>query len=202
MQRLLALAAATAAPLVALALPIPAAAQDAGGDKVNTIIIYGDDPCPPSTGGEIVVCARMDEGERYRIPRALRESDDPENESWSSRVQSFETVGQFGPLSCSPFGAGGELGCTAKMIENAYAEKAQGSDVRFGQLIAAAREERLSTIDAEAAATQARVEEIERQELERTRRGQEGETGETRLPSASATPQVVDPARLARPPGE
>ena len=166
MKRLVLLAAV--APALGL-LTAPAAAQDEGGDKVNTVIIYGDDPCPPSTDGEIVVCARLDESERYRIPENLRQSDDPANVAWTERVKSFEAVGDFGPLSCSPVGAGGELGCTAEFIEAAYAERRGGPSVRAAELIAAAREERLSTIDAEAAATQARVEELERQYMERVR---------------------------------
>ena len=128
LQPMLALVAACGALAV---MPAPAAAQDQGGDRVNTLIIYGDDECPPSAEGEIVVCARMDEGERYRIPERLRQSQDPANEAWASRVQSYETVGNFGPLSCTPVGAGGELGCTAEMIEAAYAERAQSSNVRF-----------------------------------------------------------------------
>lgn len=172
MIRLLAL------PLTAIGLVLasaPAAAQDTGEERVNTLIIYGDDQCPVSTGEEITVCARLDEGERYRIPETLRQSEDPANESWASRVKSFEAVGNFGPLSCTPVGAGGELGCTAEMIEAAYAEKAGSSSVRFAELIAQARAERLSTIDEEAAETQARVEELERQYMERLRREQEGE---------------------------
>lgn len=172
MKRLLAL------PLTALGLALtssPAAAQAAGEERINTLIIYGDDQCPVSTGDEITVCARLDEGERYRIPESLRQSEDPANESWASRVKSFEAVGDFGPLSCTPVGAGGELGCTAKMIEAAYAERAGSSNVRFAELIAQARAERLSTIDEEAAATQARVEELERQYMERVRREEAGE---------------------------
>jgi len=167
MNRLLAI------PLAALGVALgsaPAAAQDTGDEKVNQLIIYGEDECPPSTGGEITVCARLDEGERYRIPESLRQSDDPANESWSSRVKSFEAVGDFGPLSCTPIGAGGELGCTAKMIEAAYEEKAGASSVRFAELIAQARAERLSTVDAEAAATQARVEQLEKEYNERLER--------------------------------
>ncbi|MXP40148.1 hypothetical protein GRI75_00635 [Altererythrobacter soli] len=180
MKRLLAL------PLVALGLALtssPAAAQGAGEERVNTLIIYGDDECPVSTGEEITVCARLDEGERYRIPESLRQSEDPANESWASRVKSFEAVGNFGPLSCTPVGAGGELGCTAQMIEAAYAERAGSSNVRFAELIAQARAERLSTIDEEAAATQARVEELERQYMERVRREEAGETA----PAPAAT---------------
>jgi len=196
MKRLLPLAAAVASIGF---LPAPAAAQDEAGDRVNSVIIYGDDECPPSTNGEIVVCARMDESERFRIPEALRESNDPENTSWMNRVKSFETVGEFGPLSCSPVGGGGDLGCTAKMIEAAYEERRQGSDVRFSQLIAEARDERLATIDAEAADTQARVEQLEREYMDRLERERAGEG--TPAPEASAPaspPRVVDP--LAVPP--
>jgi hypothetical protein len=191
MTRLLALAAATAA--VALA-PAPAVAQDAAGDRVNTVIVYGDDECPQSTSDEIVVCARMEESERFRIPEALRQSSDPENEPWASKVRAYETVGQFGALSCSPVGSGGELGCTAKMIEAAYQERATGSDVRAGELIAAAREERLSTLDAEAAATQARVEELERQYMERVEAEEAGEVAPRN--ADPSVPVVVDPSDI------
>jgi hypothetical protein len=191
MTRLLALAAAVSA--IALS-PAPSAAQENAGDRVNTVIVYGDDTCPPSTGDEIVVCARMDEGERFRIPEALRQSADPANESWVSRVKSFETVGNFGPLSCTPVGAGGELGCTPQFIEAAYEERRTGSGVRAGELIAAQRAERLSGIDAEAAATQARVEELERQYMERLERE---EAGEVAPRAQNGEPQVVDPADVA-----
>jgi hypothetical protein len=195
MKRLLVFASAVAAVAV---LPTPAFAQDAAGDKVNTVIVYGDDECPPSTGDEIVVCARLEESERFRIPERLRQSGDPANEPWASRVRAYETVGAFGPLSCSPAGSGGELGCTAKFIEAAYREKATSSDVRAGELIAAAREERLSTVDAEAAATQARVEELERQYLERARAEEAGEVAPRQ--SDPNVPVVVNPSDITPPP--
>ena len=160
---------ASVAAVTALAtFTAPAAAQDEA--RVNQLIIYGEDQCPQSTGDEITVCARLDESERYRIPPDLRQSDDPANQPWTNRVKSFEAVGAFGPLSCTPVGLGGELGCTAKMIEAAYAERANSNSVRMAELVAQAREERLSTIDAEAAATQARVEKIEREYMERIAR--------------------------------
>jgi hypothetical protein len=194
MRRLVLLA---AAPLAIAFAPAPAAAQDAPGDKINIVDVYGEDPCPQSSDDVIVVCRRMDEEERYRIPEALRQSDSPQNQSWSNRVQSFEAVGNFGPLSCSPVGLGGELGCTAQMIAAAYEEKRTGAGVRASELIAAARAERLSTVDAEAAATQARVEELERQYLERQAR--EGEAEATAPESApSGAPVPVNP--LAVPP--
>lgn len=189
-----------AAGLAAASGATPAAAQEVGGDKVNTLIIYGDDECPESSSDQITVCARLDESERFRIPERLRQSESPENTAWAQKVRSFETVGNFGPLSCSAVGAGGELGCTAAMIEAAYAERAQGSDVRFAELIAAAREERLSTIDEEAAETQARVEVIEEEYLERLRRESAGEIAPADDSAARQEPQVVNPADLAEPP--
>lgn len=167
MKRLLALSLLAAGS----ALATPAAAQDAAGETVNMVIVYGDDACPPpSHPDEITVCARKNEGERYRIPEDLRTSDDPENVAWARRVESYEMVGSFGTLSCSPTGAGGFTGCTQEMLEAAYGEKENSSAVRFSQLIAAAREDRLSTIDADAADQQERVEQIEREYMERLER--------------------------------
>ena len=189
MKRLLPLTFAAAA--ISL-WPAPAAAQDDAGDKVNVLDVFGDDPCPQSTEEEIVVCRRMDENERYRIPEALRGSRSPANVSWTSRVQSFEAVGDFGPLSCSAVGGGGDLGCTVEMIAAAYEEKRTAPSVRASELIAEARSERLATIDAEAAATQARVEELERQYMERVQREEDGDAAP--LPTPSSAPVVVVPA--------
>lgn len=188
MIRLFALTSAAAIAMAAGAAP--AAAQDEGGDRVNQVIIYGDDECPESTDDMITVCARLDESERYRIPPNLRTSTSPENESWTQRALALEAVGDFGPLSCTPVGAGGDLGCTIDMIETAYAERANSSDVRFAELIAEERAERLATIDADAELYQQRVEELEEAELERRRQAQgqplPGEEDE-------ALPVVVDP---------
>ncbi len=165
MKRLI--SALCALPLLALANGAPAMAQDAGGERVNQLIVYGDDPCPQSTADEITVCARKEENERYRIPEPLRESSRPGNEAWTQKVLAYETVGATGINSCSPVGSGGELGCTMKLINAAYAERKQSSDVKFGQMIAEAREERLSTIDQETADEQARVEQLEKEFYER-----------------------------------
>ena len=165
MNRLKAIALAVSAAAAAGASP--AAAQENAGDKVNQLIVYGDDPCPQSTGEEITVCARKAEEERYRIPEPLRGIDKPQNESWTQRVLAYETVGANGINSCSPVGAGGEYGCTQKLINAAYAERKSGSDVKFGQMISDARQERLSTIDQEAAEEQGRVEQLEKEFYER-----------------------------------
>ncbi len=175
---------AFAAVLAALS-PVAASAQNTGSERVNQVIIFGSDECPQSDGDTITVCARLDESERFRIPPRLRESNAPDNEAWASRAQSFEAVGRFGPLSCSPVGLGGELGCTAEMIQAAFEERERGSDVRFSQLIEAERAERLATIDAEAAAMQERVEALERAYLERLEAERDAEDG---APPASEPP--------------
>jgi len=173
MIRLLANA-AIAAPIAAILAIVPASAQDEAGEKVNMVIVYGEDDCPQPAGDEITVCARKAEGERYRIPENLRTSDSVENTSWTRRVEAYEMIGNFGTESCSPAGAGGFTGCVRQMVDAAYKDRAEGSDVRFGQLIEAARAERLSTIDADAAAEQARVEQIEREYLERLEQERDG----------------------------
>lgn len=168
MLRLLAAALAATAVISA-----SAQAQDVG-EKVNQLIVYGDDPCPQPEDGSITVCARKGEAERYRIPEALRESSSPQNDAWTNKVIAYETVGATGTLSCSPVGPGGALGCTQKLIDAAYAEKATSGDVRMSALIQAERERRLATIDQEAAEAQARVEALEREYEARQRAAQEG----------------------------
>ncbi len=146
----------------------PAAAQDQPGDKVNQLIVYGDDPCPASTENEITVCARKEETERYRIPETLRgaELGNAKNQAWAERAKSFEYVGKTGTESCSPIGAGGFTGCTSSLIEKAYAERGIDPKVRFGQLIEEEREKRLARIDAEAEAIEAAVQEREAENAE------------------------------------
>lgn len=187
----------TSAALAALMLTAaPALAQDddgldAAGEKVNQLIVYGEDSCPASAPGEITVCARKPEEERYRIPEPLRGIDQPQAEAWANKVQAYETVGSFGTLSCSPVGAGGSLGCTQQLIDKASAERREGTDVRFGELIAAEREKRLSTIDADAAAQQARVEEAEKAYFEQQRRQQAGrDAAEDATAAQGALPKV------------
>ncbi|MET0587343.1 MAG: hypothetical protein ABWZ75_02375 [Novosphingobium sp.] len=178
----------------------PVMAQDAG-EKVNQIIVFGDDPCPVAAEGEITVCARKDESERFRIPEPLRETPSVRNDAWSNRVVAYETVGSAGTLSCSPVGAGGSTGCTQKLIDAAFAERRGASDVRFSQLIQEEREKRLATIDAEAADTQKRVEEIEKQydERERARQDAQGGTAPAATAPAAPSPGTATPAPVVAP---
>ena len=180
----------------AVALPQPALAADQAGDKVNQLIVFGNDPCPPSTDDQITVCARKDEGERFRIPEPVRENPNKiSNQAWTERVKAYETVGSFGTNSCSPVGAGGDTGCLAKLINNAYAERKQSSDVHFGKLIEAEREKRLQSVDTEAASEQARVESLEKEYDARL--AKERTQGDTQ--PAGARPA---PGSLAAPPAD
>ena len=170
------LTATAALGVLAFGLPGSAFAQEAAGDKVNQLIVYGNDPCPASTDGSITVCARKDEAERYRIPQVLRTAPAAvSNEAWTERVKAYETVGAAGTKSCSPVGPGGMTGCMEKLIGRAYAEKAQGDDVQMGKLIEAERQKRLSTIDATAAEEQARVEMLEKEYEAKLKREAAGE---------------------------
>jgi hypothetical protein len=184
-----------AALLLSSALAAPAFAQgadqplvDPSGEKVNQLIVYGDDPCPKSEGNTITVCARKEEEERFRIPKPLR--DNPNaivNQAWSQKVRAYETVGNFGTNSCSAVGAGGATGCLSRLIDRAYAEKRNSSDVQFGKLIEEERAKRLETIDADAAAEQGRVEQIEKEYEARLKRERE-QAGEQVPTPAPAQP--------------
>jgi hypothetical protein len=111
-------------------LPAQEALPPGPPEKIRQLIVYGSDPCPPSTGEEIVVCARRPETERYRIPENLREPEpDPESESWAARAESLEYVGRSGIDSCSPVGPGGMTGCLTELIRRAREERRQAATV-------------------------------------------------------------------------
>ncbi len=150
---------ASAAPAFAQGLAGP----QPGDEKINQLIIYGDDACPQSNDDEIVVCARLAEADRYRIPKKLRDVENtPLKEAWNNRVLAYENVAASGTLSCSAIGAGGFTGCGLKDIDSAYAEKSQDIGLAFGRLIAAERNKRLSGIDAESELVEERVIDEER----------------------------------------
>ena len=107
-------------------LVAPAAPVLAQNSKVSEIIVYGTDPCPRSTDDEIVVCARKDERERYRIPERLRQGGSLQSrQSWAARARSFETVGATGTNSCSAVGPGGFTGCVNQIIRQAFDERGE-----------------------------------------------------------------------------
>ena len=101
--------------VAAMALPAaPAMAQTSVGAGV--LEIFGNDKCPTNANGEeIVVCKRLDERERYRIPDNLRTiAPSPDNVSWAQRQRDVLQVGDTGIGSCSTVGPGGQTGCFAK----------------------------------------------------------------------------------------
>ncbi|WP_157220027.1 hypothetical protein [Flavisphingomonas formosensis] len=112
----------------------PAAAQT----KYSTKIVYGDEPCPTSPDGdEIVVCRRLPLTEKFRIPKEFRKTENtPANESWGSRVQSLQSVGNTGTGSCSAVGGGGWAGCWREQMKQAKADrKQQGEPSGLGAII-------------------------------------------------------------------
>jgi hypothetical protein len=133
--------------------PAAAAPVKPGEEKVNQLIVYGNDPCKKSTEEEIVICVRKSERERYRIPERLRDDpNDRNNQSWANNAQALEYVGRSGIGSCSTAGPGGWTGCFSDMVRAARAERATRDEVNWNRLIEQARQERLSKIDAAARA--------------------------------------------------
>ena len=136
----------------ALAAMLPASAQQPGvavpgapaaDPRVNQVIVYGDDACPPSTDEEIVVCVRMRDEERFRIPPNLRENPNaPANQAWLNRAIELSYVGRTGTDSCSTVGGGGFTGCMSQLINQARAERRSAGDVNWTRMVEEARQER------------------------------------------------------------
>ncbi len=113
------LLAAMALPLAARAAPPPAnpvATANASESKTISIVVYGNDPCPSGKDGEIVVCAREPESERYRIPKRFRgkKVQAAPGNSWNNKVRNTEEASRMAaglPDTCSAVGTGGQSGC-------------------------------------------------------------------------------------------
>jgi hypothetical protein len=184
-------------PIIKMSLPVfmlfaaaPGFAQDSQSvpdEKVNQVIVYGNDQCPESKDDDVItVCARLAEKERYRIPKSLR--DDPNNirnESFTNKVIAYEHISASGTMSCSPTGAGGFTGCGLGEIDRAYAEKKSDPGLNFGRLIAAERKKRLAGIDAEAAEVEERVKQFEKERAEKEAK-QAGEASEVNDPAVDS----------------
>ena len=109
----------------------PVAAQDSGTQegppkRVRSILLYGDEKCPPAESpDEVVVCANAGESP-YRIPKRFRNQpkEGPASNAWTNRVETVEEFNRAGlPNSCSPVGTGGQTGCTRAMIRQWYQER-------------------------------------------------------------------------------
>ena len=116
--------------LLAAAAPALAQEDKASGqppERMVSLVVFGNDPCPRSSDREIVVCARLPENERYRVPKRFRgKKPEPSQESWASRARELEYVSRAGtPNSCSPVGSGGQTGCFTQFLRQAREERRQ-----------------------------------------------------------------------------
>lgn len=166
---LLALTAATPALAQQAGVPSPEQAQargqtgtvqpttaDVAGLRVNQLVIFEGDVCPPSSDDTINVCAVLPNQERFRIPENLRgDPTAPENQSWANRAIALSYVGRGGIGSCSPDGPGGMTGCNQQLINQAVAERRGRPEVNWANLIEQARQERLGGINTAAAESEA-----------------------------------------------
>ena len=127
MTRLMIALAGTAAVFAGVsALPAPAKAQQS---SIADIVVFGNDPCPRSTDDKIVVCRRVPEGYRYRLPEKYRPSGTrQQKEAWANKATEIMTVGATGTNSCSPVGPGGFTGCLTQVIKQARTERREQAD--------------------------------------------------------------------------
>lgn len=111
----------------ALADDEPQGSASALPEKVSFLITFGEEKCPvASDPEEIVVCATAPEGDRYRIPKDLRETSEAAqvSQSWTSAVESLDDEARpTRPNSCSVVGSGGFTGCTQAMLREWFAAR-------------------------------------------------------------------------------
>lgn len=181
---------AAAMILATTLLSPPLTAQETGpeGEKINQVIVYGDDKCEQSSSNEIVVCSRLPEEERFRVPKIFRGGSptDPRNQAWANKVVALERVGRFGTDSCSPTGLGGFTGCTQALVAGAEAERKAADKTDWEAMISEERAKRMAGIDAAAANVEAAVEADQKAMAERQRKAAElEERGGARMADAS-----------------
>ena len=196
-------------PLFALILAGSAAAMPAGaqeataeGEKINQVIVYGSDKCEQSSPDEIVVCNRLPEQDRYRVPQMFRGGDplDPRNNAWANRVVALERVGRFGTDSCSPTGLGGFTGCTQQLVAGAKAERQAADKTDWQAMIADERAKRIAGIDAASDEVEAAVVAEERALAERQKAADDLERQASGQAPRQSAPDEADAAPLPTPP--
>lgn len=101
-------------------LPAPADAQ-----RRRIVEIFGNDPCPSGTNGEIIVCAKRPESDRFRIPTEFRGTSVADATTQEDRVGEALAIGRTGTDSCSPVGPGGHTGCFVRDAQNNRAARRQ-----------------------------------------------------------------------------
>lgn len=127
-------------------------AQETGAETIRQETVYGDDECSqPTSDDEIIVCVKLNEAERFRIPEILRgDPNSPANQAWATKIESIQRISKFGTDSCSPSGLGGFTGCTQELIDTAMAARRQDAKIDWSSAIAAERQKRIDAIDANA----------------------------------------------------
>lgn len=178
--------------------PAPTPTGPQGTERINQVIVYGDDACPSSANGDIVVCARMGEDERYRIPPDLRGNpNDLQRESWTARVLAVERTGRFGTDSCSPAGLGGFTGCMLQTIDNAYAERQQAAGTDWTNAVAEQRRLRMEGFDADAREVEAQIARDEAARIAREQAAEDAaiadEAGPLPTPAGPTPPALATP---------
>ena len=185
----------------AAARPAAAQQQTVDAEKINQVIVYGDDQCQQSSPDEIVVCNRLPETERYRVPQMLRGNPlDVRNEAWANKVVALERVGRFGTDSCSPTGLGGFTGCTQALVAGAKAERQAADKTDWQAMIADERAKRIAGIDAASDEVEAAVVAEERALAERQKAAEELERQANGQAPAQTAPDEADAAELPVPP--
>jgi hypothetical protein len=114
--------------IVAVILTSPLSAETGTPpERYATTTVFGSDACPTPKGDEIVVCGRLPESDRYRIPKALRKKkrvDSGVGASWASRVRTLEEAQRFTrPGSCTAIGSFGQSGCTEAMLRQWFEDR-------------------------------------------------------------------------------
>ena len=121
---IMALSAGAIGAALALA-PAPASAQQTAGE----VTVFGNDPCPRSSAGTIVVCHRVPDSQRYRLPKDQQlQGSRQERESWANRAQELQETGNTGTMSCSAVGPGGHTGCLIQQINRAKRESKEATE--------------------------------------------------------------------------
>lgn len=120
--------------IISLTLAFPASATEIiqvepkadAPERISFLTTFGEEECPEAVGDEIVVCATAPEGDRYRIPKKLREKDEVDlaGGSWTSAVESLDEAARSErPNSCSAVGTNGFTGCTQAILRQWFAER-------------------------------------------------------------------------------
>ncbi|WP_295494376.1 hypothetical protein [Sphingorhabdus sp. EL138] len=102
------------------------AQQSATPDRISFLLTFGTEPCPKAVGEEIIVCATQREGDRYRIPKPLREAEGSNvaGGSWTSAVESLDSYARaILPNSCSVNGSNGFTGCLQQALQLWHTER-------------------------------------------------------------------------------